>query len=248
MDSDLANVEAFYNGRASTYDDSFHPLQAADYMEYVDPQPGEAWLDLACGTGLVTHLGAAAVGPTGHIIGVDIAEAMLQHAREKGAAMGGSHAKFVRHDVTNLEGLEAVGVVRGRFDIITCCSALPLPKNIDRTLQHWAEYLKHGGRLVADVPSTNALLNTGMFVRIAPRCGLEGVMPDDRGWIKSLESLGEKFKQAGLVTERLSVSRAYGGRIYEKEKLEEWFERTAAVPIYADLDSHGWWMWREQNG
>ena len=102
-------------------------------------------------------------------------------------------------------------------------------------LQHWAEYLKPKGKLIIDVPNTNALLNTGMFARIALRCGLDSVIPDDWAWIKTLDSLGEKFEQAGLVTEKLFVNRAYGGRIYKKDKLEGWFECTVAVLMYADF-------------
>jgi SAM-dependent methyltransferase len=46
--------------------------------QLAQPQPGEALLDLATGTGLVALAGAAAVGPGGRVLGVDLSPAMLQ--------------------------------------------------------------------------------------------------------------------------------------------------------------------------
>lgn len=239
-DQDIQNVQSYYNSRAATYDDSFHPQQAADYIDYVAPQKGEAWLDLACGTGLVTLLAAKAVGPEGKVIGIDIAQGMLDRAIVKAADGGLSgQVKFIQRDITDLSGLEAEGVVPGSFDIITCCSALPMAKNIDNTLRHWVDYLKPGGRLVCDVPSTRSLLNTGAFPKIAPLCGLEGEIFDDRGWIRSVDSLGEKLELAGLKCERAFLSRGYGSRVYKRDELESWFEKTVAVPIFAPYRAKG---------
>lgn len=241
FNQNIANVAAYYDSRAATYDDSFHPQQAADYLQYISPRGGEKWLDLACGTGLVTNLAARAIGSDGEVIGVDVSNGMLDRAREKSVAMGlattvpSSRTKFIQGDVTDLSGLAADGVLPGNFDIITCCSALPLPKNIDQTLRHWAEFLKPGGRLIADVPSTRALLNTGIFAKIAPLCGLRDEIPDDRGWIKSLDSLREKLELAGLECERVFVSQEYGSRIYRKDEMEEWFQKTVSAPLYSEF-------------
>ena len=47
------------------------------------PAPGEAVLDVACGAGVVSVAAASAVGPTGHVLGVDLADAMVQAARQR---------------------------------------------------------------------------------------------------------------------------------------------------------------------
>jgi ubiquinone/menaquinone biosynthesis C-methylase UbiE len=54
-------------------------------VERIDPQPGETWLDLACGTGAVAER-AAARGA--HSIGVDLAPALIETARERAAELG----------------------------------------------------------------------------------------------------------------------------------------------------------------
>lgn len=53
---------------------------AADLIGRVRPSRGEAVLDIACGTGVVTRLAAEWVG-TGRVVGLDLNEAMLAVAR-----------------------------------------------------------------------------------------------------------------------------------------------------------------------
>jgi SAM-dependent methyltransferase len=54
-------------------------------LERLDPQPGERLLDLACGTGAVAELGAT----TGaEVVGVDIAPALIEQAKERAAERG----------------------------------------------------------------------------------------------------------------------------------------------------------------
>src|SRR5260370_17223615 len=50
--------------------------------------PGERVLDVGCGPGATTLPYAAAVGPTGHVTGIDISEPMLAVARTRVAEQG----------------------------------------------------------------------------------------------------------------------------------------------------------------
>ena len=52
-----------------------------------DAQPGERVLDVGCGTGGTTAELAAAVGPTGHVLGVDISEPLVG-GRARAASFG----------------------------------------------------------------------------------------------------------------------------------------------------------------
>jgi ubiquinone/menaquinone biosynthesis C-methylase UbiE len=51
-------------------------------VERLDPQPGQRLLDVACGTGAVAEL-AAATGA--EVVGVDIAPALIEQARDRAA-------------------------------------------------------------------------------------------------------------------------------------------------------------------
>jgi SAM-dependent methyltransferase len=54
-------------------------------IERLEPGPGVSWLDLACGTGAVAEL-AAAAGAT--VTGIDLAPALIDTARERAAERG----------------------------------------------------------------------------------------------------------------------------------------------------------------
>jgi len=56
--------------------------------------PGQQVLDIACGTGDPTLAAAERVGPTGHVLGIDFIDELLDHARAKAAARGLRHAEF----------------------------------------------------------------------------------------------------------------------------------------------------------
>jgi len=50
-------------------------------VELAQPCLGDRVVDVACGTGIVARIAAARVGPTGHVVGVDLNPAMLSVAR-----------------------------------------------------------------------------------------------------------------------------------------------------------------------
>ena len=54
----------------------------------------------------------------------------------------------------------------------------------------------------------------------------------NRRWIKSGESLREKLEGAGLRCERVFTSKVYGERVYRRDEMEGWFERTVGAPLY----------------
>lgn len=57
-------------------------------LDLSDIQPGEAVLDVACGTGTLAILAKEAVGPSGTVCGVDASVEMLARARSKAARAG----------------------------------------------------------------------------------------------------------------------------------------------------------------
>jgi ubiquinone/menaquinone biosynthesis C-methylase UbiE len=57
-------------------------------------QPGEAVLDIGSGGGLDSFLSAQRVGPTGHVIGVDMTPQMLERARATAARNGFANVAF----------------------------------------------------------------------------------------------------------------------------------------------------------
>ena len=103
--------------------------------------PGERVIDVGCGAGIDSLIAATMVGPTGHVIGVDMTPAMLEKA-QRGAE---------RARVTNTQfhhGLaESLPVAHAWADVVISNGVLNLFPDKFAGLQEMARVLKPGGRL-----------------------------------------------------------------------------------------------------
>jgi ubiquinone/menaquinone biosynthesis C-methylase UbiE len=108
-------------------------------------QPGERVLDMACGTGIVTCRAAALVGPAGAVIGTDLAEQMVEHARQSASTHGLHQVTFTRMDAEDLQFPDAV------FDAVLCALGLMYVPDPLRALRMMYRVLRTGGRAVAAV-------------------------------------------------------------------------------------------------
>lgn len=107
--------------------------------------PGEAVLDIACGTGLVTFRAAAAVAPAGTVTGTDIAEDMIAEARKLADAKGITNVVFERMDA------EALTVEDAAFDAALCALGLMYAPDPERAVAEMYRVLRLGGPAVAAV-------------------------------------------------------------------------------------------------
>src|SRR5215469_8024572 len=75
---------------------------------------GAAVLDLCCGAGASAIPAAHAVGPSGRVLGIDVAAPMLELARARAAQEGLAHIEFRQGDATR------TGLPDGSFDAVIC--------------------------------------------------------------------------------------------------------------------------------
>ena len=90
-----------YRKRAAGYDASAagtEPLRRRTIAK-LGLQPGDAVLDVGCGTGLSFALIGAAIGPTGRLIGIEQSPEMMAVARERVAAGGWRNATLIEAPV-----------------------------------------------------------------------------------------------------------------------------------------------------
>ena len=74
-------------------------------------RPGQTVLDLGSGAGLDSVLAARRVGPTGRVIGVDLAEEMVEKARRNVRALALENVEFLHAQIEDLPvGEDAVDV------------------------------------------------------------------------------------------------------------------------------------------
>jgi ubiquinone/menaquinone biosynthesis C-methylase UbiE len=75
---------------------------------------GDSVLDLCCGTGASAIPAARAVGAAGHVLGIDVAGALLELARARAAHEGLASVEFRQGDATR------TGLPDGSFDAVVC--------------------------------------------------------------------------------------------------------------------------------
>jgi ubiquinone/menaquinone biosynthesis C-methylase UbiE len=75
---------------------------------------GQTVLDLCCGAGASAIPAARAVGPAGRVLGIDVAEPLLEIARDRAAREGLSSVEFRCGDATR------TGLPDGGFDAVIC--------------------------------------------------------------------------------------------------------------------------------
>jgi SAM-dependent methyltransferase len=106
-------------------------------IDRLDPQPGQRFLDLACGTGAVAELAAAAGA---NVVGVDIAPGLIEQARER-AAERGLAVEYVVGDA------EALGLDSASFDLVgSTCGVMFAPDHA-AVARELARVTKPGGRI-----------------------------------------------------------------------------------------------------
>ncbi len=94
-----------YNSAADHFDDlplAFWARYGSRTVERLNLTPGSTVLDVGCGTGASALPAAEAVGPEGKVIGVDLAENLLAHARAKASQRHLQQVEFRLGDMTNL--------------------------------------------------------------------------------------------------------------------------------------------------
>ncbi|QOJ36037.1 MAG: methyltransferase domain-containing protein [Nitrospira sp.] len=124
-------------------------------------RPGLRVLDLGSGTGYPALLAGEVVGPEGSLVGIDLADSMLEVARRKAKERGLTHVTFRTGDVTALpfEG--------GSFDAVISRFCLMFLPEIPKAIAEIVRVLKPGGYVSAAVwagPDKNPYLRIPMDI------------------------------------------------------------------------------------
>jgi ubiquinone/menaquinone biosynthesis C-methylase UbiE len=114
-------------------------------LEHVRARPGMRVLDLCCGPGTLTIPMAKDLNGVGEVIGIDLAEGMLEMARKA----AGGRSLPVRFLLMDLEQLQFPAAT---FDAAACGHGLHFLANLGRGLREVRRVLKPKGRFAASIP------------------------------------------------------------------------------------------------
>ncbi len=152
-------------------------------------RPGEEVLDLGSGSGADVFFGAAQVGDSGRVVGVDFTDEQVAKAARLRDRDGFSQVDFVEARIDDLPFEE------GSFDVVVSNGVINLSPVKHRVFTEAARVLRAGGRIaVADIVSGRPLKErTRRNVELWAAC-IAGAIPR-RSYLATLEDAGFEVKQ-----------------------------------------------------
>jgi trans-aconitate methyltransferase len=179
---------ALYDNRAA-----FVSRAAGDLVDLLDPLPGEAILDLGCGTGELT---AAIAARGARVVGVDASTEMIAAARRRAPTL----------DLRVGDG-ERLGILDfgGAFDAVFSNAALHWMTRAQLAAGGIARVLRPGGRLVAELGGAGCVA----VVRAAVAAELTARGQDPARWLRwyfpTIAQYAAVLEGAGLEPRLLSL-------------------------------------------
>ena len=208
-------VASVFDRAADVYDTTipFFARFGARLVELADVHIGETVIDVASGRGASLIPAARAVGPTGRVLGVDLATTMVERLQGDLARLGLDHASARIGDAQRLD------VDDGAFDVALCGFTLMLLPKPDRAVTELARATRPGGRVAVSMPTGAGpqwSFYGELIAQFAPRA--ERPLPPPPGSTLDLDAL---LRDAGLDEIRI---------VDETE-------------VFTFANSDAWWSW-----
>jgi SAM-dependent methyltransferase len=139
-----ARAAVTYNAAADHFEDeplAFWTRIGTRTIERLGLRPGATVLDVGCGTGASALPAAEAVAPNGHVIGIDLADRMVDQARDKARTRGLTNVDFRVGDMT------ATGIPDATYDaVVSVFSVFFVPDMVGLVRELW-RMVRPGGQL-----------------------------------------------------------------------------------------------------
>lgn len=135
-------------------------LGCGNPVAFANIEAGETVLDLGAGAGFDAFLAASKTGPTGVVIGVDMASAMVQRARASKVAAG----KSATHVCFRLGELEFLPVADSSVDVVVSNCVINLSPDKPQVMREVLRVLRPGACLFNCVASSHATKTSSHLV------------------------------------------------------------------------------------
>lgn len=197
LDTAKARAAATYNAAADLFDhpsNTFWDRFGQATIDRLQLRPGQCVLDVCCGSGASALPAAEAVGAEGRVIGIDLAENLLELARAKARQRGLSQAEFRMGDMMSL------GFPDATFDAVVCVFGIFFVPDMPGAVKELRRTVKPGGKLALTTwgpnffePASSAFWES--IRREAPEFH-KSFNPWDR--ISQPDSLATMLREAGI--------------------------------------------------
>lgn len=219
-----AKMRAVFNRLARDYDAAGPGCFAyfgRRLVEVVGIAAGQHVLDVATGRGAVLFPAAERAGSTGTVVGIDLAEEMMQATNAEAIQRGAA----VRLRVMDAEHLDFPDA---SFDRVLCGFGIMFFPRVEHALDEFRRVLKPGGRVgvstwrVSQVEDLNAVLD-----------GLGVAGKGEPGWVRDPDHLARLLAQAGFV----DIHVAADSRAFRYDSLEEYWRNARGTGLRRRLDA-----------
>ncbi len=155
---------------------------------------GARVLDVGCGTGASAIPAGQAVGPTGSVLGIDLAEPLLELARTKAADNGLGHVRFQLNDMRHLE------LPNESFDAVISVFSLFFVDDMQQMMREWWRMVAPGGKMSITTWGPRVLEPAADIWWRAVADEQPELIEEFRPWetISQSDTLGNLFVDAGL--------------------------------------------------
>lgn len=183
---------------------------------HADIQSGEIVLDVGSGLGIDSFIASRAAGPKGLVVGIDLSEKEVMHAKKRASERGLDNVHFVVGDMENM----AKKIPDNSIDVVISNGAFCLAPNKEKAFAELFRVLKPGGRMSVCTttvrkdnlePGVSWPLCMKMFIAkdaLQPLCeglGFQDVVVDDSDSSMSMEIPEEVLKHSNPARNSVHV-------------------------------------------
>ena len=218
-------VAGVFERSAPTYDAvgvAFFTDVGRRLVALADVQPGERVVDLGCGRGAALFPAATAVGPTGTVLGIDLAPTMVALTRADARVRGLANVSVEMGDA------QEPGLTTGRYDVVLSSLTVFLLPDPLAALRAWRDAVVVGGRLALTTFAGRDDPRWAWLSEIFPSRDPAASTPDleagsdaDTGPFSSSERLHEVLTEAGW-RDATSVEQDHDVRFADADQWVEW--------------------------
>src|SRR5215470_1850467 len=137
-------AKSTYNAAADFYDhpvNTFWESYGQQTVSRLRLEAGAKILDVCCGSGASAIPAAKAVGPNGFVLGIDLAENLIELAKAKARESRLDNIEFRVADMLDLD------LAPSMFDVVICVFGIFFVPDMQQAIQTLWKLLRPGGRL-----------------------------------------------------------------------------------------------------